>query len=74
MLHSRGLCLRILMSRYIPRCNIGLLFKLLFMCLILASYCDITYFEILLLMYPNCPRAKHARSQCDDVILYLLLE
>ena len=73
MLHSRGWCLRISMLRYIPRCNLGLLYKLRFMCIILASYCDIIYFEILQLMYPNCSRATEARSQFDDVMLHMLL-
>ena len=47
--------------------------KLRFMRLILASYCDINYFEILQLLYPNCPRATEARSQCDDVHMILEL-
>ena len=42
--------------------------------IILSSYCDINYFEILQLMYPNCPRATEALSQCDDVRLHVLLE
>ena len=62
------------MLRYIPLCNLGLLYKLRFMCPILASYCDINYFEILQLMYRNCSRATEARSQCDDVMLHMLLE
>ena len=38
----------------------------------LALYCDNTYFYIiLLLMYPNCPRATEARSQCDDIMLHM---
>ena len=30
-------------------------------------------FEILQLMYPNYPRATEARSQCDDVMLHIML-
>ena len=74
VLHSRGWCLRILILRYNPRCILGLLDKLRLMCLILASYCDITYLEILQLVYPNCSRATEACSQRDDVMLYMLLE
>ena len=62
VLHSRGWCLRIS------------LYTLGFMCLILASYSNITFFEILHLMYPNCPCATEARSQCDDVMLHMLLQ
>ena len=42
----------------------------------LASYCDITYFETLHLMYPNiyCTSATESRSQCDDVMVHVLLE
>ena len=72
VLHSRGWCLRISILRYNPRCILGLLNKLRFMCLILESYFDITYFEILLLVYPNFPRATEVRSQCDGVMLYML--
>ena len=75
VLHSRGWCLRIGLSmlKYIPRCNLALLYTLRFMCLILASYSNITYFEILRLMYPNFPCATEARSQCDDVIMLHML-
>ena len=64
------------MLRYIPQWNLGLLYKLRLIYLILASYCDITYFEILHLMYPksNCTSATEARSQCDDVMVHVLLE
>ena len=74
MLHSRGLCLLMSMLRYIPRCNVSLLYKLRFICSILALYCDITYFEILDLKCLNCLRATEARSQCADVMLHMLLE
>ena len=76
VLHSNGLCLRISMLRYIPQWNLGLVYKLRFIYLILASYCDITYFEILHLMYPksNCTSATEGRSQCDDVMVHVLLE
>ena len=58
---------------YMPRCDLGLLHKLLSMCLIVASYFDISYFEILQLMYPSCPCATEARSQGDGVMVHLLL-
>ena len=74
VLYSRQWCLRISILRYNPRCILGLLDKLRLMCLILASYCDITYSEILQLVYPNFPHATEACSQCDDVMLYMLLE
>ena len=58
------------MLRYIPRCDIGLLYKLHLMCPILASYFDITYFEMLQLIYPSCPGAIEARSQGDGIIVH----
>ena len=43
------------------------------MCPILASYFDITYFEMVQLIYPSCPGAIEARSQGDGIIVHMLL-
>jgi len=53
------------MLRHIPLCDLDLLYMLRFLCLILASYVDVAYFEMKLFMQPSCLCAIAPRVQGD---------